>query len=48
VVVTPSAFPPVFLLSQRRCADARCREGDRRFWLIDLVVLNERLALLGL
>jgi len=33
VAVPPSAFPPMFLLSQRRCEDARCHGGDRRFWL---------------
>jgi hypothetical protein len=38
----------MFLLSQRRWADARCRGGVRCFWLIDLIVLNERFALLVL
>jgi hypothetical protein len=31
VAAPPNAFPPLFLLSQQRCADARCRGGDRRF-----------------
>jgi len=31
VAVPPNAFPPLYLLLQQRCADARCRGGDRRF-----------------
>jgi hypothetical protein len=37
-----NAFPSMFLMSQRRCADALCRGRDRRFWLIELFVLKER------
>jgi hypothetical protein len=48
VAVPPDAFPLLFLLSQRRCADVRCHGGDRRFSLIDIDVLDERPALLGL
>jgi hypothetical protein len=47
VAVPPNAFLLMFLLSQWRRADTRCHGGNIRFWLIDLVVLSERLALLG-
>jgi len=36
------------LLWQWRCVDARCRGEDRHFSLMDLVVFNERLDLMGL
>jgi hypothetical protein len=39
VAVPPNGFPSMFLLSKRRCADAR-----RRFSPVDLVVSNERFA----
>jgi len=35
VAVPPNALPPMFLLSQQQCADARCSRGDRCFWLMD-------------
>jgi hypothetical protein len=28
VAVLPNAFPPVFLLSQKQCADVHCHGGD--------------------
>jgi hypothetical protein len=31
VVIPPSAFSPMFLLSQQRCAEMRFREGDESF-----------------
>jgi hypothetical protein len=48
IAVPPNAFPAMLLLSQWRCADTYCHGGDRRFRLINLIVLNERLALLSL
>jgi len=47
VAVPPNAYTVMFLLPQRRCADAPFH-GDRSFYPIDLFVLNKRLAVFGL
>jgi len=44
VAVPPNEFPPMFLLSQLRYADARCHGGDRQTLLTDQARRFERKA----